>query len=82
MRFISVVENALGIKAELQMELMQAGDVVEIFADISHNSAAFSLRAEDNIDEGVRFTICEVVQTFHANVMPRQRSNSAFAHPK
>ncbi len=53
MRFISVVENALGIKAELQMEPMQAGDVVETFADIATIQRDFGFEPKTTIDEGV-----------------------------
>jgi dTDP-D-glucose 4,6-dehydratase len=53
MRFISVIEDALGIKAEIQFEPMQAGDVKETFADIDAIRHDVGFEPRISIDEGL-----------------------------
>lgn len=53
MRFIAVVEQALGIKAEINFEPMQAGDVKETFADIEPIRREFGFEPKTSIDEGI-----------------------------
>jgi UDP-glucuronate 4-epimerase len=52
-RFISVIEEALGIKAEIIYEAMQAGDVKETFADIQPLTDDFGFHPKTSIDEGI-----------------------------
>lgn len=53
MRFISVIENALGKKAEIVFEPMQTGDVKETLADIDAIRRDYGFEPEISIDEGV-----------------------------
>lgn len=53
MRFIEVVESAVGKKAEKILEPMQAGDVKETFADIEDIRRDFGFEPKTTIDEGV-----------------------------
>jgi len=53
MRFISVIENSLGRRAEIIFEPMQAGDVKETFADIGPIRNDVGYEPTTNIDEGV-----------------------------
>lgn len=52
-RFISVIENALGMKATMDFEPMQAGDVKETFADIDAIRQDVGYEPTTSIDEGV-----------------------------
>jgi len=52
-RFISVLEEALGIKAKMVYEPMQAGDVKETFADIQPLVDSFGFHPKTSIDEGL-----------------------------
>jgi UDP-glucuronate 4-epimerase len=52
-RFISVIEEALGIKANIIYEPMQAGDVKETFADIQPLHDEFGFQPKTSIDEGI-----------------------------
>jgi UDP-glucuronate 4-epimerase len=52
-RFISVLEEALGVKAEIIYEPMQAGDVKETFADIQPLQDEFGFQPKTSIDEGI-----------------------------
>jgi UDP-glucuronate 4-epimerase len=52
-RFISVIEEALGIKAQIIYEPMQAGDVKETFADIQPLHDEFGFQPKTSIDEGI-----------------------------
>ncbi len=52
-RFISVIEEALGIKAEIVYEPMQAGDVKETFADIEPLRKDLGFHPKTTIDEGI-----------------------------
>jgi UDP-glucuronate 4-epimerase len=53
MRFISVIEEALGRKAEVIFEPMQAGDVKETFADIEPIRRDHGFEPTTTIDEGI-----------------------------
>jgi len=53
MRFISVIEEALGRKAEVIFEPMQAGDVKETFADIEAIRRDHGFEPTTTIDEGI-----------------------------
>ena len=53
MRFISVIEDALGIKAEIEFEPMQAGDVKETFADIDAIRHDVGFEPRISIDDGI-----------------------------
>ncbi len=53
MRFIRVLEDALGVKAKLSMEAMQPGDVKETYADIESSRRDFGFEPRTTIDEGI-----------------------------
>ena len=53
MRFISLIEDALGIKAEIEFMPMQPGDVKETFADISTTQRDFGFNPTTSIDQGI-----------------------------
>ena len=53
MRMIGVLEDALGIKAEIDFQPMQAGDVKETFADIDAIAADFGYAPTTPIDIGL-----------------------------
>jgi UDP-glucuronate 4-epimerase len=53
MRFISLIENALGIKAEIEFMPMQPGDVKETYADIDTTKRDFGFNPTTSIDEGI-----------------------------
>ena len=53
LRFIRVLEEALGRKAELSMEPMQTGDVKETYADIESSRRDFGFEPATTIDEGI-----------------------------
>ena len=53
MRFISVLEEALGRKAEIQFQPMQAGDVKESCADIDDTRRDFGFEPKTTIDDGL-----------------------------
>ena len=52
-RFISLIENALGIKAEIEFMPMQPGDVKETYADIDTTKRDFGFNPTTSIDEGI-----------------------------
>jgi UDP-glucuronate 4-epimerase len=52
-RFISLIENALGVQAQIVYEPMQPGDVKETFADIQPLIEDFGFRPRTSIDEGI-----------------------------
>ena len=54
MRYIEVLEEALGRKAELNMMPVQDGDVARTEADITETEAALGYRQSTPIDVGVR----------------------------
>ena len=53
LRYISVLESALGIKAKLQMMPMQPGDVPSTSADVSELEAAVGFRPRTTVEEGI-----------------------------
>lgn len=53
MRFISVLEDALGQKAETELLPMQPGDVKETYADIADTRRDFGFAPTTTIDEGL-----------------------------
>ncbi len=53
MRFISVLENALGQKAVMDFQPMQAGDVYKTFADIASTTRDLGWKPTTNIEAGV-----------------------------
>jgi UDP-glucuronate 4-epimerase len=53
-RFIEVIEEALGMKAEKNLLPMQPGDVPATYADIDALEAAVGFRPATSIEEGVR----------------------------
>ncbi len=53
MRFIGVLENALGRKAMIDFQPIQAGDVPETFADIAASTRDFGFKPVVGIEEGV-----------------------------
>jgi UDP-glucuronate 4-epimerase len=53
MRFISVIESALGLTAKIEFEPMQAGDVPETYADIDRIRREFGFSPTTSIDEGL-----------------------------
>ena len=53
MRFISVLEEALGQKAETELLPMQPGDVKETYADIADTRRDFGFAPTTTIDEGI-----------------------------
>ncbi|AXC12940.1 NAD-dependent epimerase/dehydratase [Acidisarcina polymorpha] len=52
-RFISVIEESLGLKANIIYEPMQAGDVKETFADIDPLVKDYGFYPKTSIDEGI-----------------------------
>jgi UDP-glucuronate 4-epimerase len=52
-RFISLIEDALGRKAQIVYEPMQPGDVKETFADIQPMIDDFGFRPKTSIDDGI-----------------------------
>ena len=53
MRFITVLEEALGRKAEIEFKPMQPGDIKETYADIADTTRDFGFRPTTSIDEGI-----------------------------
>ena len=53
MDFIGVLETALGKKAALDMVPMQAGDVVDTFADVDNLQAEFGYKPSTRLTEGI-----------------------------
>ena len=53
MRFISILEEALGQKAETELLPMQPGDVKETYADITDARRDFGFAPTTTIDEGI-----------------------------
>ncbi|MEE9139618.1 MAG: SDR family NAD(P)-dependent oxidoreductase [Alphaproteobacteria bacterium] len=53
MRFIRVLEEALGVKADLSLEPMQPGDMKETYADIESSRRDFGFEPNTTIDEGI-----------------------------
>jgi UDP-glucuronate 4-epimerase len=53
LRFIGLLEGALGRKAEMRMLPMQAGDVPATFADVTDLERDFGFRPRTSIEQGV-----------------------------
>jgi UDP-glucuronate 4-epimerase len=53
MRFISVIEETLGVRAKIEFEPMQAGDVKETFADIDAIRHDVGIEPRISINEGI-----------------------------
>ncbi|NQW00086.1 MAG: SDR family NAD(P)-dependent oxidoreductase [Rhodospirillales bacterium] len=53
MRFISLIEEALGVKAEIDFLPMQPGDVKETYADIDATTRDFGFVPSTSIDQGI-----------------------------
>lgn len=53
MRFISLIEDALGMKAEIEYLPMQPGDVKETYADIAATTRDFGFIPSTKIDQGI-----------------------------
>jgi UDP-glucuronate 4-epimerase len=53
LRYLEVLEAALGRKAELQMLPLQAGDVPDTEADVSDLVEAVGFRPATSVEEGV-----------------------------
>jgi UDP-glucuronate 4-epimerase len=53
-RYIEVLEQALGRKAERNLLPLQLGDVPDTFADVSDLEAAVGYRPRTSVEEGVR----------------------------
>jgi UDP-glucuronate 4-epimerase len=53
LRFIEVLSDALGRKAEMRLLPMQMGDVKETFADISELSSEYGWAPTTSIDVGL-----------------------------
>jgi len=53
MRFISIIEDALGIKAKIEFMPMQLGDVKETYADIDATKRDFGFNPTTSIDQGI-----------------------------
>ncbi len=54
MDFISAIENELGIKAKINFQPMQTGDVPNTFADVSLLKEAVGYQPSTNVKDGVR----------------------------
>jgi UDP-glucuronate 4-epimerase len=52
-RYVELIEQALGRKAEIQYEPMQPGDVKETYADIADSQNAFGYNPKTPIDVGI-----------------------------
>ena len=53
LRFIEVIEKAVGRQIEKVMEPMQAGDVKETFADVEAIRTDFGFQPKTPIEEGI-----------------------------
>jgi UDP-glucuronate 4-epimerase len=53
MRFISILEEALGLKAEIDFQPLQTGDVPETSADITETQQDFGFEPSTTIDVGL-----------------------------
>ena len=63
-RFIDVLEEALGRRAERAMKPMQPGDVTETFADITASRRDFGYDPKTPIDQGLR-RFADWYRSFH-----------------
>ncbi|NJM96046.1 MAG: NAD-dependent epimerase [Phormidesmis sp. RL_2_1] len=53
MRFVEVVEDALGMKARKNLMPMQPGDVLETYADVTALKAAIGFEPKTSLEEGI-----------------------------
>jgi UDP-glucuronate 4-epimerase len=53
MRFIGLIEESLGKKAEIEFQPMQPGDVKETYADITPIQEEFGFQPATSIDQGI-----------------------------
>ncbi|MBL8242931.1 MAG: NAD-dependent epimerase/dehydratase family protein [Rhodanobacteraceae bacterium] len=53
LRFIELIEDAAGRKAEREYQGMQSGDMLETFADVGAARAAFGYQPQTSIEDGV-----------------------------
>jgi UDP-glucuronate 4-epimerase len=53
MRFIGLIEDSLGMKAEINFQPMQDGDVKETYADITALQEDFGFQPSTSIDQGI-----------------------------
>ncbi len=53
MNMISLVENSLGVKANIKMDVIQPGDVEKTYADISHAKTKLNYNPKTSIEEGI-----------------------------
>ena len=54
MRYIEVLEDCLGVKAQKNMLPMQLGDVKDTYADVSNLIADVGYKPDTSIDVGVK----------------------------
>ena len=54
LRYIEVLEECLGIKAQMELLPLQAGDVPDTEADVSELAAAVGYKPVVTVEEGVR----------------------------
>jgi len=54
MRFIAVLEDAIGVKAKIDFQPLPPGDVLETYADISQIQSDFGFQPSTDIDQGLR----------------------------
>ena len=53
MRFISLIEDSLGMKADMRFDVMQPGDVQETYADIDAIREDLGFNPSTPIDVGI-----------------------------
>ena len=53
MRFIGILERELGVKAQLDLQPMQPGDVPETYADIAASQRDLGFKPATPIDVGI-----------------------------
>ena len=77
LRFIEVLEDALGLTAIKDMRPMQPGDVVETFADIADLTAATGFTPQVPVEVGVpRFVAWYLDHIGHPSKAPRQAESA------
>jgi UDP-glucuronate 4-epimerase len=70
MRMISLIEQACGRKADIALQPMQPGDVIETFADIAAIQADIGFEPTTSIDAGVPKFV-NWYQSYHAGQLTR-----------
>ncbi len=73
--YISVLEEALGRKAQLELLPIQPGDVPSTMADVSELEAAVGFRPQTTVDEGIRRFVEWYVEFYAAGRMSPARSH-------